>query len=81
MEQYTELLKDLLPKELGKIVLQMIDAAQIDYAAIAADASSRVLLKIKAVISDDSLSDFECVERIVSIFEDAGSDGGSRHNW
>ena len=81
MEQYAELFKDLLSKELGKIVLQMIDAAQIDYAAIAAEASSRALLKIKAVISDDSLSDFECVEQIVSIFESLSSDGGSRHDW
>ena len=81
MEQYAELLKELLSKELGKIVLQMIDAAQIDYAAIAADASYQALLKIKAVISDDSLSDFDCVEQIVNIFEDAGSDGGSRHDF
>jgi len=42
------------------------------------------LLKIKAVIEDDSLDDPECfkrVERIVCAFEELGSGGGSRHDF
>jgi len=39
------------------------------------------LKKIKAVIEDDSLSDFMCVEHIVGIFEELGSNGGNRHDF
>ena len=81
MEEYTKLFNDLLAKELGKIALQLIDDAKVDYAAIAADASYRALRDIKAVISDDSLSDFDCVEKIVRVFEEYGNDGGGRHDF
>ena len=40
-----------------------------------------MLQRIKAVIDNDSLSDFDCVEEIVCIFEEFGSDGGSRHDF
>ena len=76
-----EVYKDLVAKQIGEIMLSTFENTQIDYAAIAADASYQALQKIKAVISDDSLSDFDCVERIVSIFEALGSDGGNRHDW
>ena len=39
------------------------------------------LLKIKTIIEDDSLSDFECVEEIVHVLECIGSDGGNRHDF
>ena len=44
----------------------------------------KVLEKIKAVLEDDSLEDKECfekIERIVCLFEEIGSDGGSRHDF
>ena len=36
---------------------------------------------IREIVMDDSLSDFDCVEKIVSIFEELGSDGGVRHDF
>jgi len=43
--------------------------------------SLKALQKIKAVIENDSLSDFECVEEIVRVFEKIGSNGGGRHDF
>lgn len=39
------------------------------------------LQKIKTIIGDDSLNDFECIEKIICLFEEMGSNGGSRHDF
>ena len=42
------------------------------------------LRKIKAVLEDESLTDAACfqkIEEIINIFEEIGSDGGSRHDF
>lgn len=44
----------------------------------------KALQKIKAIIEDDSLEDTECfmkIEKIVCLFEQIGSNGGSRHDF
>ena len=46
--------------------------------------SYRALQKIKAVLDDDGLDDETCfrkIEEIICIFEELGSDGGSRHDF
>lgn len=39
------------------------------------------LEQILRSLQDDELSDFECIEEIVEIFEDLGSDCGNRHDF
>ena len=44
----------------------------------------RALAEIKKIIEDDSLDDPTCffkIEAIVRVFEEMGSDGGSRHDF
>ena len=43
--------------------------------------SLKSLQKIKSIIEDDGLSDFECKERIICVLEDIGSSGGNRHDF
>ena len=43
--------------------------------------SFEALQKIKALIEDDGLSDFECVEEIICVLEEIGSLGGGRHDF
>lgn len=72
-------------------ILQQLAAAQLvqemakmDRAALVHDACYQALCKIRAVLDDDTLDDpacFQQIEKIVTIFEDLGSDGGSRHNF
>lgn len=80
-----ELLNDMLSNEFELIISSAIQAAiqrmDIDYGKIIELKSMQALQKIKAVIEDDSLSDFECVERIVRLFEEIGSNGGNRHDF
>lgn len=47
-------------------------------------AACRALEKIRKVLNDDRLDDQTCfwkIEEIVKIYEEMGSDGGSRHNF
>ena len=44
-------------------------------------ASFAALHKIREVLDNDGLQDFECVERIIAILEEIGTDGGSRHDF
>lgn len=44
----------------------------------------QALLEIKNIIEDDTLDDPTCfwkIEKIVRVFENIGSDGGSRHDF
>jgi hypothetical protein len=75
------LLNDMLRKEIKNTISSAIKNMNVDYETIINLKSFTALQKIKTVIEDDSLSDFECVERIVRIFESIGSDGGSRHDF
>lgn len=48
------------------------------------DAACRALEDIRNVLDDDSLDDptcFQRIEEIVKIYENIGSDGGSRHDF
>ena len=74
-----ELLNDMIYKDLTNILPEIYK--NIDYEKIINLKSLQALQKIKTVIEDDSLSDFECVERIVKIFEETGSNGGNRHDF
>ncbi len=44
----------------------------------------RALAKIREVLRDDTLDDEECfmrIERIITIYEEMGSGGGTRHDF
>lgn len=44
----------------------------------------QALQEIKAIIEDDSLKDNECflkIEKMICLFEDLGSSGGTRHDF
>ena len=54
------------------------------YRCLVSDASSRALLKIRDILSDDTLDDPACcarIEAIVSLLEDLGIDCGERHDF
>lgn len=75
-----ELYEELLCQEAGKMLFQISGSTQIDYKEIVKIKSLQMLQKIKTIIKDDGLNDFECIEEIVCIFEEMGSTGGSRHD-
>ena len=78
MELYKEILARAIEKEEMHVVFPNL---QINASEIIETRCYQALQKIKAIIDDDSLSDFMCVEEIVRVFETIGSNGGSRHDF
>jgi len=76
-----ELHKDIFYKELGKMVFGYCCNVDINFNELINAKAIESLQRIKTVIENDSLSDFDCVEKIVCIFEDIGSNCGNRHDF
>ncbi|MCL2563822.1 MAG: hypothetical protein FWE08_07290 [Oscillospiraceae bacterium] len=78
MELFKEILINVLQKEEVQVTFPGLTVAMgelIDSQAYEA------LEKIKAIIQNDSLSEFMCIEEIVCVLEAYGSSGGNRHDF
>ena len=81
MELYKEILAHAL--NYGEVQIVFPGSAS-DISKIVECECYRALQKIKAILHDDCLNDAECfmkIEEIINVFEDIGSNGGSRHNF
>ena len=83
MELFNEMITHILLKYthsllLGKFYRKEKEILRGAKAAVELE-SYEALKMIKTVIEDEKLTDFECIEEIVCIFEEIGSDGGKRH--
>lgn len=81
-----ELLQEILCHVLAdkKVQVSFSGLADTEIIKIAELERYKALQKIKAILEDDSLEDSECfyrIEEIVCVFEDLGSDCGSRHDF
>jgi len=73
-----ELYKEILLKHL------LAANPNLDAAKIVSDASYLALDQIRRIVRDESLDDKECfmrIEKIITVFEDIGSNGGTRHDF
>ena len=75
---HSELLCKLLEGE--KIVVTFPDL-QITASELLEMRCYQALQKIKNILENNKLTDFECVEAIVCLLEDIGSDAGDRHEF
>ena len=76
MEIYKEILRSILLKE------KMLE--QICLEKLIHDRAVQALEKIREVLSEEEYEDPECfwrIEEIVRVFEELGSDAGSRHDY
>ena len=81
MELASELLAKLLERQPLSITFPEL---HLSGAALLESASYQALCQIQAVLRDDSLDDPQCfqkIEEIVLIFEQLGSNCGSRHDF
>ena len=81
MQLYQEILAAVLAKEEVQITFPNLN---INLTEMIESESYQALQKIKAVITDDSLTGSECfmkLEEIINIFETLGSGGGPRHDF
>lgn len=78
MELYKEMLAKLLEKEEVQVTFPNVYRSLGELAEMK---SYQALEEIKAIIENDDLSDFMCVEEIVCLFERLGSGCGNRHSF
>jgi len=78
MELYKEILAKVIEQQ--KIAVTFPDL-QMSASEIVEMQCYRALEKIKTIIEDDSLSEFMCIEEIVRVLEEIGSNGGTRHDF
>jgi|GEM_PF-500219 len=76
-----EIIRELLYKELGKILIDHFLAKSIDYEKLAESSAIAALAEIQSVPKEDSLDDFSRIEKIVGIFEQNALDFGSCHDF
>ena len=80
-----ELYKDILTHALMQEQIQLtFSYREPDVSQIVEGVCYNALQNIKAILEDDSLDDPACfmrIEQIVCVFEEIGSDGGSRHDF
>ncbi len=81
MDLYTEMLVEILSKQKIEIHFPELSFSVEELLEMRC---YEALCKIKAVLEDESLTDevcFQKIEEIINIFEEIGSDGGSRHDF
>ena len=78
MELFKEILINILQSEKIEVTFPNLTES---VKSIVEQQSHMALEKIKAIIHNDNLSDFDCIEEIVCVFEEIGSDGGGRHDF
>ena len=59
----------------------MLNISNLDISQIADTNAIFILDKIKNIIADDSLSDFDAIEEIVCLLEKNNIDCGGRHDF
>ena len=78
MKLYKEILVKVLEQKAAHVVFPDLS---INASEIVELQCYQALRTIKAIIEDDSLSEFMCIEGIVRVLEQIGSDGGIRHDF
>lgn len=74
-----QLAEELVTHAVGQQVLQWLETARLDYAALARQQVVRILAEIQAVIQDEVIDDYTRVDRIVDIFLRYEIDSGTCH--
>ena len=66
---------------IAQMIKRQISMMDIDLGKIAECRAIIMLEKIKAVVGNDALSDFDAMEEIVNICEEFGVSAGDRHDF
>ena len=72
---------ELIQNHITEMVKNLLNDNTIDYNSIADTNAIYIIDKIKKVIADDSLSDFDAIEEIVCILERNNIYCGGRHDF
>ncbi|MCL2861198.1 MAG: hypothetical protein FWE22_02180 [Firmicutes bacterium] len=77
-----DLAKDILVKIIANETIQVkLSITKKEYAQMFSDGCYFALSKIRQVLKDKTLSHLECIEQIVCIFEQLGTDCGAKYDF
>ena len=77
-----DLRKEILLHALAKGEIRVtFPGLKLNAADIIETESCKTLQKIKAIIENDSLDDFMCIEEILCALDEAGIGSGNRHDF
>lgn len=79
MDFYTGILAKALSRHGMKVTFENLEIKDPD--DIVENTCRAALEQIREILDNDEFDDFECVERIVCLLQDIGSDGGFRHDF
>ena len=72
---------ELIQNFVTDLIKTVLEDTNFQASEIADTTAISALSEIKAIISDENLSDFDAVEEIVCVLESYGIDVGSRHDF
>ena len=75
------LYRELLCYEIGNEMISALERQHFDFAATMQQKAVSILQQIKDVLCDESLSDFDAIDAIVSIFTENHLDIGGRRDF
>lgn len=81
MDLYAEMLVEILSKQKIEIHFPELSFSMEELLEMGCHEALR---KIKNILEDESLTDTVCfqkIEEMIKVFEEIGSDGGSRHDF
>ena len=79
MDLYKDIIAEVLSKKKVRIRFENLEIRNPN--EIVEMVCYKTIQRIRKVLSNDELNDFECVERIVKLIEEIDSDGGLRHDF
>lgn len=79
MSEYKDILVEALSKRKSKISFDNLRTESLN--EIVELTCYKTIKRIRKILDNDKLDDFECIERIVKLLEGIGLDGGSRHDF
>lgn len=77
-----EFLKEIIISALYNNRINLsVDFGDVDIANILTIESAKTLKKLHKILCDDTLDDFQCIENIITIYENMGLTCGKRHDF
>ena len=79
LEFYKQVLIEAISKHKIKVTIENLKIENPN--TLVEKTSYQTIQRIRKILANETLSDFECIERITNLLENIGSDASSRHDF
>jgi len=81
MDVYKDILVEMLSRSKCKVKVEFGNLKLTSADVMVEMTCYHAIKRIREILNDNSLDDFQCIEEIVLMLENIGTDGGSRHDF